>query len=72
MLKTKKPIQFSQLTSFSLGIMATLRNKRKLAAVSGETVENGRNDQSQNTLNPGMAEEYITQVSGEIEEEVTK
>ena len=51
--------------------MATLRNKRKLAAVSRETPENTRNDQSENTLNPGMAEEYITQVSEETEGRVT-
>ena len=52
--------------------MATLRNKRKLAAVSKEPPENTRNNQSQNTLNPGMAEEYTTQVSEEIEGRVTK
>ena len=47
--------------------MATLRNKRKLAALSRETLENTKNIQSQNTLNPGMAEEDIAQVSEEIE-----
>ena len=47
-------------------------NKRKLAAVSRETPENTRNNLSQNTLNPGMVEEYITQVSEEIEGRVTK
>ena len=47
--------------------MATLRNKMNLAAVSRETPDNTRNNQSQNTLNPGMAEEYITQISEEIE-----
>ena len=52
--------------------MPTLRNKRKLAAVSRETPEDTRNNQSQNTLNPGMAEEYITQVSEAIEGRVTK
>ena len=52
--------------------MVTLRNKRKLAAVSRETPENTMNNQSQNTLNPGMVEEYITQVSKETEERVTK
>ena len=52
--------------------MATLRNGRKLAAVSKETPENTRNNQSQNTLNPGMAEECITQVSGKFEERVTE
>ena len=52
--------------------MATLRNGRKLAAVSRETQENTRNDQSQHVFNPGMAEEYITEVSKEIEGRVTK
>ena len=52
--------------------MAKLRNKRKLAAVLRETPEITRNNQSQNTLNPGMAEDYITQVSEEIEGRVTE
>ena len=52
--------------------MATLRNKKKLAAVSRETPESTKNNQSQNTLNPGMAEGYITPVSEEIEGRVTK
>ena len=52
--------------------MATLRNKRKLAAVSRETPENPRNSQSQDTLDPGMAQEYISQVSEEVEGRVTK
>ena len=51
--------------------MATLRNKRKLAAVSRETPKNTRNTQSQNTLDPEMAQEYISQVSEEIEGRVT-
>ena len=52
--------------------MATLRNKGKLAAVSIETPENTRNSQSQNTLDPEMAQEYISEVSEEAEGRVTK
>ena len=52
--------------------MARLRNKRKLAAVSRETPENTSNSQSQNTLDPETAQEYISQVSEEIEGRVTK
>ena len=52
--------------------MATLRNKKKLAAVSRETPEITSNSQSQNTLDTEMAEEYIFQVFEEIEERVTK
>ena len=53
--------------------MATLRNKRKLAAVLRNTQESAtRNGQSQNTFTPGMTGEYITQVSAEIEGRVTK
>ena len=52
--------------------MATLRSKRKLAAVSRETSENAKNSQSQNTLDPKMAQEYISQVSGTIQGRFTK
>ena len=53
--------------------MATLRNKRKLAAVTRKTEdENHRNGQSRNTPVPKTNEEYITQVSKEIEGRVSK
>ena len=52
--------------------MTTLGNERKLAAVSRETPENKGNSQSKKTLNPEMAEEYITQVCEEIKRRVTK
>ena len=52
--------------------MATFKNKRKLAAVPRETPGNTRNSQSQNTLDPEMAQEYISQVSEKIEGRVTK
>ena len=52
--------------------MATLRNKRKLAAVSRETPEKTRTSQSQNTLDPEMAQEYISRDSDEIEGRVTE
>ena len=53
--------------------MATLRNKRKLAAVTRETQEeHPRNGRSRNTSVPRNNEEYITQVSEEIEGRVTR
>ena len=53
--------------------MATLRNKRKLAAVTRDTQEeHPRNGQSRNTSVPKINVEYITQVSDEIEGRVTK
>ena len=52
--------------------MATLRNKRKLEAVSRETPETSRNSQSQKTLDPEMAQEYISQVSEQIEGRLLK
>ena len=52
--------------------MATLRNKRKLAAVTREIQEEHlRNGQSRNTSVPRFNKEYITQVSEEIEGRVT-
>ena len=53
--------------------MATLRSKRKLAAVTRETQEEHlRNGQSRNTPVPRNNEEYITEASEEIEGRVTK
>ena len=52
--------------------MATLRNKGKLVTVLREAPENTRKNQSQNTINRGVAEEYITHVSEETGGRVTK
>ena len=52
--------------------MATLKNGRKLAAVSTETPENNRNSRSRNALDPELAEEYISQVFEEMEGRVAK
>ena len=52
--------------------MATLRNNRKLAAVSRETPEGSRGSRAQNVLDPELTQNYISQVSEEIEGRVTK
>ena len=52
--------------------MATLRNKRKLAAVPRETPEGSRSSRGQNVHVPELTQEYISQVSEEIEGRVTK
>ena len=53
--------------------MATLRNIRRLAAVTSETQEeHPRNGQSRNKSVPRINEEYITQVSEEVEGRVTR
>ena len=52
--------------------MATLRNKRKLAAVSRETPESTRSGRAPSVLDPELTQEYISQVSEEIEGRVTK
>ena len=52
--------------------MVTLRNKRKLAAVSRETPEGSRNSRGQNVLDPELTQDNISQVSEEIEGRVTK
>ena len=52
--------------------MATLRNKRKLAAVSRETPEGSRGSTGQNVLDPELTQDYISQVSEEIEGRITK
>ena len=52
--------------------MTTLKNKRKLAAVSRETPEGSKSSRAQNVLDPESAQDYISQVSEEIEGRVTK
>ena len=52
--------------------METLRNKKKLAAVSRETPEGTRNSRALNTVDPELTQDYISQVSEEIEGRVTK
>ena len=51
--------------------MATLGNKREVAAVSGETPEGSRSSRGQNAVDPELTQDYISQVS-EIEGRVTK
>ena len=52
--------------------MATLRNKRELAAVSRETPDNSRGSRGRNVLDPELTQDYNSQVSEEIEGRVTK
>ena len=53
--------------------MATVRNKRKLAALNKENCEeHPRRNLAQNSNVPRSQEDYITQVSEEIEGRVTK
>ena len=52
--------------------MATLRNKRKLAAVSREAPESSSSSRGRNVLDPELTQDYISQVSEEIEGRVTK
>ena len=52
--------------------MATLRSMRKLAAVSRETPEGSRSSRGQTVLDSELAQDYISQVSDEIEGRVTK
>ena len=69
----KKKQIFSVFTSVELfRKMAILKNNRKLAAMARETQEYPRNNQSQNSAAPGNTEDYIAEVSKEIEGRVTK
>ena len=52
--------------------METLRNERKLAAVPRETPEGSRSSRAQNVLDPESTQDYICQVSEEVEGRVTK
>ena len=52
--------------------METLRNMMKLAAVSRETPQSTKNSRRQNTPDAESTQDYISQVSDEIEGRVTK
>ena len=52
--------------------MATLRNKRKLGAVSRKTPEGSSSSRGWNVLDPELTQDYISQVFEEIEGRVTK
>ena len=52
--------------------MATLRKERKLAAVSIETLDSSIGSSGRNVLDPELTQDYISQVSEEIEGRVTK
>ena len=52
--------------------METLKNKRKLAAVSRETPESSRSGRGPTVLDPELTQDYISQVSEEKEGRVTK
>ena len=52
--------------------MATSRIKRKLAEVSRGIPEGTKKSRAQNTLDPELAEDYVSQVSEEIEGRITK
>ena len=52
--------------------MAFLRNKTKVATVSRETPESSRGSRGRNALDPELTQDYISQVSEEIEGRVTK
>ena len=68
-----KEFSLQKLLNFSLREMATLRNRRQVAAVLRETQEeHPKNSKSRNTSVPGITEEYINKVSEDIESRVTK
>ena len=52
--------------------MATLRIERKLATVSRETPKSTKGGRTQNILDPELTQDYISQVSEEIEGRVSK
>ena len=71
-IKMKLNSVFITDNDFPSSSMAILRNKRKLAAVSRQTPEGSRGSRGQNVLDPELTQEYISQVSDEIEGRVTK
>ena len=52
--------------------MATLGNEKELVAVSRDKPDSTRNSRGQNTLDPELTQDYISQVSEEIEGRINK
>ena len=72
-MKRYKCFSLTTVEHFSGQKMSTKTNKRKLATVSKETKEgHPRNSQSRKTSVHGITEDYITQVSEDIEGRITK
>ena len=71
-MQDKDKIQSSSLIKVSPSLMASLRNKKKLTAVSRERPENTRSSRTQNVLDTELTQDYISQVSEEIEGRLTK
>ena len=72
LIKIKENFVFTTVKYLFPREMATLKKKRKLAAVSREKQEHTRISQSQNTFVLGNTEEYNTRVFEDIEGRVTK
>ena len=70
--RTKDKFSLHRWQNFPSRSMATLRSKRKLAAVSRKTPEGSRSSRGQTVLDPELTQGYISQVSEEIEGRVTK
>ena len=71
-IKDKDKTQSSPLIKLLPSLLETLRNEKKLAAVSRGTPESTRNSRGQNTFDPDLTQDYNSQVSQEIEGRVTK
>ena len=73
LFSSKKTIKYLSLKDTFPVEMTTLRNKKKLAALNKENCEeHARSNLAQISIVPRSQENYITQVSKEIEGRVTK
>ena len=66
-IKDKIKFSLHHWQDFFLSSMATLRHKRKVAAVSRKTPEGSRSSRAQNVLDPEITQYYISQVSEQIQ-----
>ena len=72
LIQEKDKFSLQHWQDFSSRNMATLRNKRQLAAVSREAPEGSRSSRGQTVLHPELTQDYISQVFEEIEGRVAK
>ena len=72
LIQEKEKFSLHHWQDFPSRSMATLRNKRKIAAVSRESPEGSRSSRGQNVLDPELTQDYTSQVSEEIERRITR
>ena len=72
LIQKQNKLSVHRWQDFSSWSMTTLRNKRKIEAVSRETPEGSRSSRTQNVLDPELTQDYLSQVEGTVTKKLSK